>query len=191
MVLREACEQLVAWLAAGMAPVTMAVNLSPRQFLNQNLVEQVRATLELTGLPAELLELEITESAIMTLGDKAVATMRALKALGVKLSIDDFGTGYSSLAYLRHFPVDVLKIDRSFMQGIPADPGAKEIAVTIIAMGRNLHMRVLAEGVETSEQFAFLQKHHCDGSQGYFHSRPIPAAEVAGLLRMQVLDVVS
>lgn len=182
-VLRAACEQLKAWLDAGLAPITVAVNLSPRQFVNRDIVEQVRGVLKDTRLPPHLLELEITEGATMERGDSAVATLTALKELGVRLAIDDFGTGYSSLAYLRRFPIDVLKIDQSFMRGIPHENGAMEIAVTIIAMARNLHMQVLAEGVETVEQLDFIRRHGCDYSQGYLHSRPVPGAEIEACLR--------
>ena len=182
-VLSAACEQLAAWLESGLPPITLAVNLSPRQFQHRDLVKQLRAVLDATGLPPRLLELEITEGAIMEQGKRAVATLQALKDLGLKLAIDDFGTGYSSLAYLRRFPIDTLKIDQSFMRDIPRDTGAMEIAVTIIAMAHNLRMQVLAEGVETREQLAFLQRNGCDTYQGYLTSRPVTAESFATLLR--------
>jgi diguanylate cyclase (GGDEF)-like protein/PAS domain S-box-containing protein len=183
-VLRAACRQVMDWLAAGLPPITVAVNLSARQFQqNHGVVAEVRQVLAETGLPPHLLELEITEGAIMEQGEQAIHTLTALKALGVKLAIDDFGTGYSSLAYLRRFPIDVLKIDQSFMRDVPADRGAMEIAVTIIAMARNLHLRVLAEGVETDEQLGFLKAHRCDSYQGYLCSRPLPAADFLDMLR--------
>jgi len=182
-VLYAACEQHQAWLAEGLPPITLAVNLSPRQFQHRNLLAQLRAVLDATGLPPRLLELEITEGAIMERGEAAVSTLCELKKLGLKMAIDDFGTGYSSLAYLRRFPIDTLKIDRSFMRDIPRESGAREIAATIIAMARNLHMKVLAEGVETLEQLAFLQRHGCDTYQGFLNSRPVSAESFAELLR--------
>jgi diguanylate cyclase (GGDEF)-like protein/PAS domain S-box-containing protein len=175
-VLFTACAQARAWHeTAGMPPLTMAVNLSPRQFRQEKLAEHVRAVLDATGLPPARLELEITESALMDNADQAVATLRALKDLGIQISMDDFGTGYSSLAQLKRFPIDKLKIDQSFMRGIPHDQSDMEIVATIIAMARNLHLKVLAEGVETEAQLAFLQIHGCDTYQGYHRSRPLPA----------------
>ena len=144
-------------------------------FRQEKLAEHVRAVLDATGLPPARLELEITESALMDNADQAVATLRALKDLGIQISMDDFGTGYSSLAYLKRFPIDKLKIDQSFMRGIPHDQSDMEIVATIIAMARNLHLKVLAEGVETEAQLAFLQIHGCDTYQGYHRSRPLPA----------------
>ncbi len=180
-VLRTACAQLRAWVDAGLPPLTMAVNLSPKQFAQPDLVEQVCEALELTGLPPEHLELEITESAIMESGEKARTTLKALKNLGIMLSIDDFGTGYSSLAYLKQLPIDKLKIDKSFVDGIPHDRNDTAITTTIIAMAKNLNLRVLAEGVETEAQRLFLSEPGCDAYQGYLFSRPIPAAEIAAL----------
>jgi EAL domain-containing protein (putative c-di-GMP-specific phosphodiesterase class I) len=182
-VFSAACEQLQAWQASDLPPITLAVNLSPRQFQQRDLVKQLSAVLDATGLPSHLLELEITEGAIMEGGENAVTTLRTLKDLGLQLAIDDFGTGYSSLAYLRRFPIDTLKIDQSFMRGIPRDTGAMEIAATIIAMARNLHMQVLAEGVETLEQLVFLQRNGCDTYQGFLNSRPVTAESFATLLR--------
>ena len=183
-VLNAACEQLQTWLESSMPPITLAVNLSPRQFQHRDLVKQLRTVLDATGLPPRLLELEITEGAIMKRGQEAIATLQAVKDLGLKLAIDDFGTGYSSLAYLRRFPIDTLKIDQSFMRDIPRDTGAMEIAVTIIAMAHNLHMQVLAEGVETPEQLAFLQRNGCNTYQGFLSSRPVTAESFATLLRI-------
>ena len=182
-VLNAACEQLSAWLESGLPPINLAVNLSPRQFQHRDLVKQLRALLDATGLPPRLLELEITEGAIMKQGQGAAITLQAVKDLGLKLAIDDFGTGYSSLAYLRRFPIDTLKIDQSFMRDIPRDTGAMEIAVTIIAMAHNLRMQVLAEGVETVEQLAFLQRNGCNTYQGYLSSLPVTAESFATLLR--------
>ncbi len=178
-VLFTACTQAVAWLEeVDMPPLSVAVNLSPRQFRQTNLAGHVRAVLDATGLPPNLLELEITESAVMENAEQAIATLQALKSLGIQISIDDFGTGYSSLAYLKRYPIDKLKIDQSFMRDIPQDRSDMEIAATIIAMSRNLHLKVLAEGVESEAQLAFLQIHGCDTYQGYLCSRPMPAEDL-------------
>ncbi len=176
-VLRTACAQARAWMDAGLPPLVMAVNLSGRQFQSADVVELVRVVLRETGLPARYLELELTESIVMEQAEQAIATLDALKALGVRLSIDDFGTGYSSLAYLKRFPIDKLKIDRSFVHGLADDPNDREIAATIIAMARSLNLDVLAEGVETEQQLAFLRLYGCDQYQGYLFSKPIPADE--------------
>jgi len=182
-VLNAACEQLHTWLENGIPPITLAVNLSPRQFQHRDLVKQLHTVLDATDLPPRLLELELTEGAIMERGKSAVTALQALKDLGLRLAIDDFGTGYSSLDYLRRFPIDTLKIDQSFMRDIPRDTGAMEIAVTIIAMAHNLRMQVLAEGVETPEQLAFLQRNGCNTYQGFLSSRPVTAESFATLLR--------
>ena len=181
-VLEAACMQFQAWQAQGLPSFTLAVNLSPRQFRQIDLTHQVKHILTATGMPPHLLELEITEGAIMERGEHARDLLRALKSLGIQLAIDDFGTGYSSLAYLRRFPINVLKIDQSFMHDIPAESGAMEIAATIVAMARNLHLQVLAEGVETEAQLAFLQAQGCDYAQGYLHSRPLAADAFAELI---------
>jgi len=175
-VLRSACRQLVQWIEAGFAPLTIAVNLSPRLFRSGNLVRDVAAVLEEFGLPAACLELEITEGTLMGEGVDAVEQLRALKALGVRLAVDDFGTGYSSLAYLAHFPLDILKIDKSFVSS--AAPGSDEaiLARAIVSLGRELGLTVVAEGVETREQWRFLADAGCHEFQGYLFSRPLPAA---------------
>lgn len=182
-VLREACSRIKSWLDAGLTLTTLAVNLSPRQFRQTGLHERISMILAETGLPPHYLELEITESAIMEPGRDAERQLAALKDLGVRLAIDDFGTGYSSLAHLRRFPLDKLKIDQSFVRDIPCDSAAVEITSTIIAMARNLQLRVLAEGVETQEQLDFLTRQHCDSFQGYLFSRPLPADELQEWLR--------
>jgi EAL domain-containing protein (putative c-di-GMP-specific phosphodiesterase class I) len=156
---------------------TIAVNVSPRQFFLQDVPELVRQTLADTGLDARFLELEITEGILIEHGERAVAILKRLRELGVRLSIDDFGTGYSSLSYLKRFPIDKLKIDRSFVRDITSDANAAEIASTIIAMARSLQLSVLAEGVETPAQLAFLERHGCEYYQGYFFSRPVAAAQ--------------
>lgn len=182
-VLHTACTQARHWMDCGLPPLRIAVNMSARQFMNQEMVARVRAILEDTGMPPGLLELEITEGAIMEKGGEAIAVLSELKALGIRIAIDDFGTGYSSLAYLRHFPIDVLKIDKSFMADIPQDHGSIQIALAIIAMAHHLRMDVVAEGVERADQLAFLEGQGCDISQGYLHSRPLPVAEIEALLR--------
>jgi diguanylate cyclase (GGDEF)-like protein/PAS domain S-box-containing protein len=181
-VLRTACIQAKAWLDAG-RPLRMAVNLSGRQLQQRDVVQVVAAILEETGLPAEHLKLELTESMIMGQGEQAAELLHALKALGPRLSIDDFGTGYSSLAYLKRFPIDELKIDQSFVRDIPHDPSDMEIAAAIIALARNLNLKVMAEGVETVEQLDFLTRQGCHAYQGYLFSRPIPAEAFERLLR--------
>ena len=174
-VLAAACRQMKAWLDAGRNLRTIAVNLSPRQFLLQDVPELIRRTLAETGLDARFLELEITESILIERGEAAVAILKRIRQLGVRLSIDDFGTGYSSLSYLKRFPIDKLKIDQSFVRDITHNAGAAEIVSTIIAMGRSLKLSVLAEGVETPAQLAFLEHHGCDYYQGYLFGRPVAA----------------
>jgi diguanylate cyclase (GGDEF)-like protein/PAS domain S-box-containing protein len=180
-VLQRACRQVREWMHTGIPRVNLAVNLSPRQFAHPGLVAQVAAILAETGLPGEVLELELTESALMDQGARAVATLQALKDLGISISIDDFGTGYSSLAYLKRLPIDKLKIDRSFVQGIPEDRSDVEIVATIISMASRLQMHVLAEGVETEDQHAFLRARGCDAYQGFLFSRPLPPGEIRRL----------
>ncbi len=181
-VLRQACLQGRAWMDAGLAPMTLAVNLSPRQFLHGDICAQVESALAESGFPPERLELELTEGALMECGDDAVAILQRLRRLGVRLAIDDFGTGYSSLAYLKHFPLDVLKIDRSFIRDIPFEPDDMAIAAAVITMGHTLGFRVLAEGVETDAQLAFLKERGCDLYQGYLASRPLAADAFERLL---------
>ena len=174
-VLRQACEHGQSWRARGLADLTVAVNLSGRQLRSPDLVERVTRVLQETGLPAGRLKLELTESMIMDQREQALERLRALKALGVRLSIDDFGTGYSSLAYLKRLPIDELKIDRDFVRDIPEDSSDMEIAATIIAMARNLRLNVIAEGVETPQQRDFLIRQGCVAGQGYLFGRPLPA----------------
>ena len=181
-VLKTACEQNVAWQRAGLPPVRMAVNLSPRQFADENWLRHLAAVLEETGMAPDLLELEITESMVMGNVDRAARQLGAIKAMGVRLAIDDFGTGYSSLAQLKRFPIDTLKIDRSFIQAIPHDAEDVAIAKAIIAMGKALGLTVVAEGVETLEQETFLREHDCDQTQGYYFSRPVSHDQFAQLL---------
>ena len=181
-VLKTACAQAKAWLDAGRAPLIMAVNLSGRQLHDREVVRCVSAILEETGLPPERLKLELTESAIMGHGEQAKSLLHKLKALGLRLSIDDFGTGYSSLAYLKRFPIDELKIDRGFVRDIPQDLNDVEIAAAIIALARNLNLKVVAEGVETREQLEFLARQGCHAYQGYLSGKPMPADEFTRLM---------
>ena len=184
-VLRETCQQGRRWIDAGLPSLTLAVNVSPHQFRRSDISALVAEVLHETGFPAELLELELTESGLMENEDKAVEVLNNLRAQGVRLAIDDFGTGYSSLAYLKRFPLDVLKIDKSFIDDIPSLQDDMEITATIVAMGHILGFKVLAEGVETLEQLAFLREKGCDTYQGFIKSKPLPAEEFARLLREQ------
>ena len=181
-VLRETCRQGKAWLDAGLPPLLLAVNLSARQIHQGDIAATIMQILSDTGFPAEWLELELTESALMQRETEAVAILERLRSLGLHLAMDDFGTGYSSLAYLKRFPLDVLKIDKSFVDDIPHHRDDMEIAATIIAMGHTLGFKVLAEGVETAEQLAFLQLKGCDKYQGYLTSPPVPAEAFVALL---------
>jgi diguanylate cyclase (GGDEF)-like protein/PAS domain S-box-containing protein len=183
---RAACRQARRWRDQGHRNFTIAINLSPRQFRQPDLAGSIRRMLADAGLPGEALELEITESAITESPDEAIVTLRGLKALGLRIAIDDFGTGYSSLAALKRFPIDTLKIDRSFIAGLGDDADDREIVTAIIAMGRNMGMAVMAEGVETRAQRDFLRNHGCDFAQGYLFARPLPAAAAAGWLASPV-----
>jgi diguanylate cyclase (GGDEF)-like protein len=182
-VLRTACAQSVAWQKQGLPPVCLSVNLSMRQLNDEGLVGEIQRVLSETGLSPELLELEVTESAIMHDAERAVRVLTAIKNLGVRLAIDDFGTGYSSLAHLKRFPIDTLKVDRSFIREVPNDAEDRAIAEAIIAMGKTLSLTVVAEGVETPEQQAFLSDRQCDEMQGYYFSTPVAAQDFAELLR--------
>jgi diguanylate cyclase (GGDEF)-like protein/PAS domain S-box-containing protein len=182
-VMRTACMQNVAWQKEGLPRVGISVNLSMRQLNDEGLVREIQSVLHDTGMDPELLEFEITESMIMHNAERAVKVLTAIKELGVRLAIDDFGTGYSSLAHLKRFPIDTLKVDRSFIREVPADPEDRAIAEAIIAMGKTLSLTVVAEGVETPEQQAFLSERSCDEMQGYFFSTPVAAQDFALLLR--------
>ncbi|SFD25998.1 bifunctional diguanylate cyclase/phosphodiesterase [Massilia yuzhufengensis] len=187
-VLRAACRQNRAWQHAGLGPLRIAVNLSARQFSEPGLVQNVRRVLDETGLAAPSLEIELTESMMMADVEAAIETMRCLKAMGVKLSIDDFGTGYSSLAYLKRFPVDVLKIDRSFIRDIVGSPDGAAMVDAIISLAHGLRMQVIAEGVETLEQLDYLRGCGCDEVQGHIYARPEPVREVELLLRKGTME---
>jgi diguanylate cyclase (GGDEF)-like protein/PAS domain S-box-containing protein len=182
-VMKEACQQARDWQAMGLPSIGVAVNLSSRQFRKGDLPQVVREILQETGLEPRLLELELTESIVMDNPAKAEQTMRILKEMGVKLSLDDFGTGYSSLNYLRRFPVDSLKIDRSFIRDVATDPSGASVVTSIIDIAHNLGLTAVSEGVETREQLAFLVDRSCDMFQGYLFSKPLPAEDFAALLR--------
>jgi len=182
--LREACRQISEWRGGLIAQrrLTISVNLSAKQFLQPNLVEDIRKLLIELALPPEALKLEITESTVMADPSAAVEMLQQIKSLGIHLAIDDFGTGYSSLSYLHRFPLDTLKIDRSFISGMGDDGEGMEIARTILPMANNLRLDVVAEGVETIQQVALLKKLHCKYGQGYYFSRPLSAEGTAALL---------
>jgi len=181
-VLRTACAQSKSWQGAGFAPLALAVNLSARQFQQQNLSEMVVRILQETGLHAHDLELELTESSIMKNAESAVRTLGELKAMGVKIAIDDFGTGYSSLGYLKRLPIDTLKIDRSFVRDVTADPDDAALVMAIITLAHNLRLKVVAEGVDSEEQVSFLHLLRCDEWQGYLFSKPLPVEAFEELL---------
>lgn len=181
-VLNAACAQLRAWQSLGQPVPPVAVNLSARQFLQANLTEMIHAVLEANQLPPRLLEIEITESTAMINIDKAVSILHALRALGILISLDDFGTGHSSLSHLKRFPINHLKIDRSFVRDITTDPDDAMICKAVIGLAHSLKMSVIAEGVETEGQMNYLRQHHCDEMQGYYFSRPLPADDFAALL---------
>ncbi|WP_235923033.1 EAL domain-containing protein [Rugamonas aquatica] len=182
-VLRSACFQNVAWQQAGLTPLRVAVNVSARQFRDPGLSAEVQAALSDSGLDARYLELELTESLVMHNVEGAVAVVKGLKQMGIALSIDDFGTGYSSLAYLKLFPVDYLKIDQSFVREMLAEPKVAAIVRSVIALGQSLGFRVIAEGVESAPQLAYLRHHLCDEMQGYLFSKPLPPDDFGALLR--------
>jgi diguanylate cyclase (GGDEF)-like protein/PAS domain S-box-containing protein len=181
-VLREACRQVQAWLAAGLPAVPVAVNISAVEFRHKGFLEGVALILKETGLAPRYLELELTETILMHDAESSASVLEALKAMGVQLAIDDFGTGYSSLSYLKRFPIDTLKIDQSFVRHIATDADDATIVTAVIGMGRNLNQRVIAEGVETLEQLAFLQTRQCAEGQGFQFSRPLSADDFARLL---------
>jgi predicted signal transduction protein with EAL and GGDEF domain/CheY-like chemotaxis protein len=182
-VIERACSQAVEWQAAGLPKVPVAVNVSGVQVRRQDLTEIVRAALAKTGLKPELLCVEITETSIVAVRERAIEMLKQLRALGVRLALDDFGTGYSSLSYLKSFPIDTLKIDRSFVAEMLTDHTTASIIEAIVSMTRILGLKVLAEGVEDQAQLAFLRNLRCDTVQGFYVGRPVPAAEFATLLR--------
>jgi diguanylate cyclase (GGDEF)-like protein/PAS domain S-box-containing protein len=188
-VLREACKQARAWVDAGLPLLTMGVNISAMEFRNENFLEGVFAILKETGWEPRSLELELTESVLMKHAESAASVLQTLRARGVQVAIDDFGTGYSSLSYLRKFPIDALKIDQSFVRQISATLEDAAIVTAVISMGRSLRLRVVAEGVETQEELAFLQAHQCDEAQGYYFSRPVDAHQFSKLLKTGIAEI--
>ena len=183
IVLAQACAQFRAWQDEGIQLDYVAVNVSSRQFRQTNLVELIEAELKKNAMAGKFLELEITESVLLESNDTVLDMLARLKALGIKISIDDFGTGYSAMAYLERFPLDTLKIDRSFICKIDDQGKGGAIAETIVAMAKALKKRVIAEGVETQGQANFLRKLDCDLLQGYFFCRPLPGQEVSAFIR--------
>jgi diguanylate cyclase (GGDEF)-like protein/PAS domain S-box-containing protein len=181
-VLKETCRQGKAWIDEGFPPLTLSVNISSHQFLYNNISQTITDTLQETGFPANKLELELTESSLVEREGEAIRIFNLLHQLGLKIAIDDFGTGYSSLAYLKKFPIDVLKIDKSFVDDIPSSEDDMVIASTIIAMAHTLGLKVIAEGVEDKEQLAFLSNQKCDYFQGYIYSPAVTAAQFEILL---------
>jgi EAL domain-containing protein (putative c-di-GMP-specific phosphodiesterase class I) len=186
-VLRTACEQMKTWRDGGYLDMHVAVNLSPRQFRQPDLAGTIAAILRDTGLDSRYLELEITESIAMHDVQATQRVLEELSAIGISHAIDDFGTGYSSLAYLKRFPIDYLKIDQSFVEGVPADVDDANIVRAIIALGKSLELVVIAEGVETEAQREFLHAHGCDEVQGFLLCRPQPANALAEMLSAQRL----
>ena len=185
-VIRTACAQNKDWQDRGLPPMRVAVNLSPRQFTDENLPDSIAAILEETGMDPKWLELEITESMIMHNVGKTMQKLTTLGNMGIRIAIDDFGTGHSSLAYLKRFPIDTLKIDRSFISDLPGDAEDKAITAAIITLGKSLDLTVVAEGVETQEQLDFLRAHGCDEFQGYYSNKPMAAEQFAQLLQTEM-----
>ncbi|MBI3900092.1 MAG: EAL domain-containing protein [Gammaproteobacteria bacterium] len=190
-VLQQACYQLSYWRSAGYPHLRMAVNLSARQLHQPDFQDQISDLLTKNRLSATALELEITESMLLKPAEENLATLKRLRDMGIQLSIDDFGMGYSSLAYLRRFPVDALKIDRSFVSGICEDSNDAAIVVAIIAMAQSLHLKIVAEGVETSQQAGFLREHGCPAAQGYYYGEPVSAERFTALLGKQPMVTMS
>jgi EAL domain-containing protein (putative c-di-GMP-specific phosphodiesterase class I) len=189
-VLHEACLQARAWMDAGLPRITMAVNISAIEFRQEDFLPGIFAILEDAGWDPEFLELELTESVLMKNSERAQDILKTLRTRGVQLAVDDFGTGYSSLSYLTKFPIHALKIDQSFVRQITSSPQETTIVTAVIAMSRSLKLRVVAEGVETQAEMAFLQAHECDEAQGYYFSRPVPPRQFAQLLKNGIPEVV-
>jgi diguanylate cyclase (GGDEF)-like protein len=181
-VLRQACRQTCAWRAAGLPPICMSVNISAVEFRQRDFLKGIHQVLEETGITPNLLELEITESVFMQDIDSTIAILQAIKGMGIRLTIDDFGTGYSSLSYLQRFPIDVLKIDQSFVRNLNTSSNDTALVSAIIRLGKSLKLTVIAEGIETLEQLEFLRAHQCDEGQGYYFSKAVDASAFATLL---------
>jgi diguanylate cyclase (GGDEF)-like protein len=185
-VLRTACAQNMEWQRLGLPVITMAINLSPRQFTDENLLNDIDDVLRETAMPPHLLQLEITESMVMQNVERGIKLLDAIQSRGVRLAIDDFGTGYSSMSLMKQFPIDTIKIDRSFVRDLAENEEDRAIATAIIAMGKALGLTVVAEGVETAEQDAFLRRRDCDELQGYLFSKPVPADQIPPMLMPQI-----
>jgi EAL domain-containing protein (putative c-di-GMP-specific phosphodiesterase class I) len=188
-VLRTACLQNLAWQRQGLAELKIAVNMSARQFTDEHLLQDVASILKTTAMAAHLLEIEITERLLIHDVENTLRILTGLKALGVRIAIDDFGTGYSSLATLQRFPLDTIKIDRSFIRDITGAADETGLADAIIAMGKSLSLTVVAQGVETREQAEFLRTHACDELQGFYFNRPLPADQFTQLLLTQANEI--
>jgi EAL domain-containing protein (putative c-di-GMP-specific phosphodiesterase class I) len=184
-VIEEACVQNRAWQLAGLPHLRIAVNISGVQFRQKDLLDTIAHALQTSGLSAECLEIEITESVVMQNASDAIVTLERLSAMGVLVSIDDFGTGYSSLSYLKRFPIDKLKIDRSFIRDISSDMDDAAIVRATIGLAHNLRLKVIAEGVETAQQLEFLRALGCDEYQGYYRSKPLTAQDFEHALRAE------
>ena len=181
-VLNKACEQSVAWRQAGLPRLRMSVNISPLQFKDEALLDHIEQALADSGLPAQALELEITEGMVMHDTERTRQLLNAIRSMGASLAIDDFGTGHSSLAQLKRFPIDTLKVDRSFVRDLPEDSEDRAITQAIISMGKSLNLRIVAEGVEIEAQENFLRERGCNEMQGYLFCKPLPANEFAAFL---------
>jgi diguanylate cyclase len=189
-VLREACRQRRNWLDAHLAAIPIAINISAVELRSNNFVEHVRAILQETELEPQYIEFELTETAFMQDSQSTIAVLRALKDMGIQLTLDDFGTGYSSLSYLKRFPINALKIDKSFVRGVCTDSDDSKLVSAVINLGRSFHLQVIAEGVETREQFIALQALNCGEGQGYFFQKPVAADEFSKLLRADLSTTV-
>jgi EAL domain-containing protein (putative c-di-GMP-specific phosphodiesterase class I) len=181
-VLNTACAQSMAWQRAGLPPISMAVNVSPRQFSDEQLLSSIDNALASSGLDPKLLQIEITESMVMLNVERAVRVLDAIQSRGVRIAIDDFGAGYSSMLMLKQFPIDTIKIDSSFIRDLPDNSQDKAIAKAIINLGKALGLTIVAEGVETVEQDKFLRDHACDEIQGFLFSHPVPPEKIVELL---------
>ena len=185
-VLREACREAARWIALGLPELRVAVNLSALQFKRGDIEKSVAGAIETSGIEPYMLELELTESILISDTENILSTVKRLKSMGVRLSIDDFGTGYSSLSYLKRFEVDKLKIDQSFIRDLATDPEDAAIVRAIIQMARSLGLRTVAEGVENQDVLDHLRLFHCDETQGYFHARPLPAADFVAFVQARL-----
>jgi EAL domain-containing protein (putative c-di-GMP-specific phosphodiesterase class I) len=190
-VLTEACKQVQEWIGADFRAIPVAVNVSALEFRSEGFLGNLRCTLKDTGFDPCYLELELTETVLMQHAESTVSVLSALKSIGVRLAVDDFGTGYSSLSYLKQFPIDSLKIDRSFVHDIDSGTDDVPIIRAVITMAKSLKQRVVGEGVETQQQMKFLQAHSCDEGQGYYFSRPLEAAQFARLLEAGMAPLIS